>query len=104
MTAYVDTHCHLDLFADPSRVLDEAPNTIVVAVTELPSSYRLLEARFRLDRRVRVALGLHPLRAAAAGPLEEGQLIRHLKHVDYVGEVGLDFSRHGKDTMSAQLR
>lgn len=104
MTHYIDAHCHLDLFPDPVRTLSDAPNTIVIAVTELPSRYRLLAARFRRDRRVRVALGLHPLRAATAGPLEEGQLIRQLATTEYVGEVGLDFSMHGKDSKETQLR
>lgn len=104
MSLYVDTHCHLDLFPSPRQALDEAQETIVVVATELPSRYQLLAARFRGDRRVRVALGLHPLRAATAGPLEVGQLIRRLATADYVGEVGLDFSPHGKNTKTAQLR
>lgn len=104
MSLYVDTHCHLDLFPDPLKTLDEARRTVVVAATELPSRYRMLAARFRNDRRVRLALGLHPLRAGAASALEVGQLVRLLDSVDYVGEVGLDFSAHGRDTKTAQLR
>jgi TatD DNase family protein len=104
MTTYIDAHCHLDAFADPARILDGAPNTVVVAVTDLPSRFRLLSTRFRGDPRVRVALGLHPLRAATGGPLEEGQLIRQLDNAEYIGEVGLDFSRHGRDTRDTQLR
>lgn len=105
MTArYVDTHCHLDLFPDPMRTLDDAPNTVVVLVTELPSRYRLLAVRFRQDRRVRVSLGLHPLRAGEANALEEGLLIRELEKAEYVGEVGLDFSKYGKDSQRSQLR
>lgn len=104
MTTYLDTHCHLDLFKDPLETLEAAPDTVVVAVTELPSRFRLLEARFRRDRRVRVALGLHPLQADTAGPIEEGQLIRSLTRAEYVGEIGLDFSRHGRDTKASQLR
>lgn len=104
MTRYVDTHCHLDLLNDPAGALDAAGDTVVVAVTELPSRYRLLKSRFRNDRRVRVALGLHPLRAATAGPIEEGMLIRQLPECDYVGEIGLDFSPHGRDIKAAQLR
>jgi TatD DNase family protein len=104
VTRYVDTHCHLDLLSDPASALDAAHDTVVVAVTELPSRYRLLKSRFRDDRRVRVALGLHPLRAATAGPIEEGLLIRQLPECDYVGEIGLDFSAHGRDTKNAQLR
>lgn len=104
MTRYIDAHCHLDLLDDPEAALDAAPDTIVVAVTELPSRYRLLAARFRHDRRVRVALGLHPLRASTAGAMEEGMLIRQLPACEYVGEVGLDFSPHGRDSKPAQLR
>ena len=104
MTSYLDAHCHLDLYDDPNKTLDASPNTVVVAVTELPSRFRLLEARFRKDRRVRSALGLHPLRVDTAGPIEEGQLIRSLSRAEYVGEIGLDFSRQGRDTKNSQLR
>jgi TatD DNase family protein len=104
MSLYIDTHCHLDLFSKPPQTLDEAPETVVVVVTELPSRYRLQAVRFRVDKRVRVALGLHPLRAATAGALEVGQLIRQLPTAEYVGEVGLDFSAHGKETKAEQLR
>jgi TatD DNase family protein len=104
MSLYVDTHCHLDLYPDPLKVLDAAPQTVVVVATELPSAYRLQAVRFRGDRRVRVALGLHPLRASTASALEVGQLVRQLAHAEYVGEVGLDFSVHGRSTKTAQLR
>lgn len=104
MSLYIDTHCHLNLFRDPPKTLDGAPQTVVVLVTELPSQYRLLAVRFRGDRRVRVALGLHPLQAATASALELSQLTRQLANTEYVGEVGLDFSRHGRDTKDAQLK
>lgn len=104
MSLFVDTHCHLDLFPDPVKTLNDAPETVVVAATELPSRYRLQAVRFRGDKRVRVALGLHPLRAATASALEVGQLVRQLPTTEYVGEVGLDFSTHGRDTKTAQLR
>jgi TatD DNase family protein len=60
--------------------------------------------RFRGDKRVRVALGFHPLRAGMASRLEEGQLVRLLAGASYVGEVGLDFSSQGKDSTDSQLR
>lgn len=104
MSLYADTHCHLDQYNDPPKTLDEAQQTVVVGVTELPSRYRMLAARFRGDRRVRIALGLHPLRAASASALEVGQLVRLLDGVEYVGEVGLDFSAHGRDSKAAQLK
>ena len=104
MTLYVNSHCHLDQFQDPRQVLDHAPETVVVLATELPSQYRLLSVRFRGDRQVRVALGLHPLRAATATALEVSLFVRQLPNAEYVGEIGLDFSAHGKDTKAAQLQ
>lgn len=104
MSIYVDTHCHLDLFPDPQKTLDGAPQTVVVLATGLPSQYRLLAVKFRGNRQVRVALGLHPLRAATASALEISQLVRQLPNTEYVGEVGLDFSAHGRDTKTEQLK
>lgn len=51
-----------------------------------------------------MALGLHPLRASTAGPLEEGQLVRLLGQADYVGEIGLDYSAQGRPSRDAQQR
>src|SRR5215469_5695679 len=104
MSLYVDTHCHLNLYTDPAKTLDEAPETVVVVATELPSQYRLQAVRFCGDRRVRVVLGLHPLRAASVSALEVSQLMRQFANTEYVGEIGLDFSKHGKNTETAQLR
>jgi len=103
MPVYVDTHCHLNLLPDPRQALDDAPGTVVVAVTELPSQYRLLAAQFRCDHRVRVALGLHPLRAHTVSAFEQGLLIRQLHQTNYVGEIGLDFSKHGHEWQNAQI-
>jgi len=74
----------------------------ILAVTQLPSHFRdgLTHAR-RLER-VRLAVGLHPLAAAAHReelPLFSAQLAR----TSYVGEVGLDFSSEGKATRGVQV-
>jgi TatD DNase family protein len=104
MTLYVDAHCHLDVLTDPRRSLGQSTATIVVAVSELPSRYRLLLARFGDHPRVRVALGLHPLRAGDATQVEQDLLIGGLSDTRYVGEVGLDFSTLGRDSKRAQLQ
>jgi TatD DNase family protein len=104
MNRYIDAHCHLDQFEDQAVVLTRAVRTTTIAVTELPSHYRLLEAKYRSAKNVRVALGLHPLRAETAGPLEEGLFIRLLDQANFIGETGLDGSSHGRPTMKAQLR
>jgi hypothetical protein len=49
---YVDSHCHVDRYADPRRVLDEAANAgvVTVAVTEMPSAFQRQHARLLPDR------------------------------------------------------
>jgi len=104
--AFVDTHCHLDQYDDPLRVLRDAQaaDVVVVAVTEAPSAFQRLALRLGRRAGVRVALGFHPLRVAAASPLELALFTRLLDRVDYVGEVGLDGSREGMPTLRAQVK
>lgn len=106
MTAYVDTHCHVDRYRHPLEVLKqaEAANVVTVAVTELPSDFQRLALQLGRRRHVRVALGFHPLRAAGASPLEQALFTRLLDRADYIGEVGLDGSRDGRETLRAQVK
>jgi TatD DNase family protein len=77
---------------------------VVVAVTELPSSYQRLALRLGSRPRVRLALGMHPLRARLATALELTLFTRLLDCTDYVGEVGLDGSREGRSTLREQRK
>ncbi len=101
----VDTHCHIDRYPDPGRVLDLARKNgvIVIAVTETASSYQQLVVGLGERDQVRIAVGLHPLRAAQLGPLETSLFDRLIEKTDYVGEVGLDGSSVGKPTLGAQI-
>lgn len=103
--ALLDTHCHLDAYDDPLAVLHEArrAHVDVVAVTENPGRFRLL--RTRLGRRdgVYLGIGLHPLRVTNRSGADLTRLLRLLPHADWVGEVGLDFSRAGVATRAQQL-
>jgi TatD DNase family protein len=103
---FVDTHCHLDQYADPLAVLKraEAADTVTVAVTEVPSSFQRLALRLGARRGVRVALGMHPLRAGAVSPLELALFTESLDQTDYVGEVGLDGSQAGRGTLRKQMK
>jgi TatD DNase family protein len=106
MTAYIDTHCHIDRYRDPIAVLKnaEAGNVVTVAVTEVPSGFQRLALQLGRRRFTRVALGFHPLRAGAATPLEKALFTRLLDRTDYVGEVGLDGSREGRETLRTQVK
>ena len=93
MTRLLDTHCHLDAYDDPRRILASAAEAAVdvIAVTDNPDAYRRLRTRLGPAPGVTVALGLHPGSRAAASPGQLGRFFRMLPDARWVGEVGLDF-------------
>jgi TatD DNase family protein len=101
----LDSHCHIDRYADPmvtARMAAER-GVFTISVTNLPSHFRLGLPHVRTLDRVRLAVGLHPLTAAEHAselPLFE----ELLSETSFVGEVGLDFSREGRSTKDAQLK
>src|SRR5687767_1398426 len=83
----LDAHCHLDHYSEPETVAAECASrrVLVVAVTNLPSHFRVGRERARDLKGVRLALGLHPLSVAAHR--EEILEFRSLvAEVSYVGE------------------
>jgi TatD DNase family protein len=101
----LDSHCHLDRYRDPLAIAREAESrdTFVIAVTNLPSHFATGLPHARSFRRVRLALGLHPL-AVADHEQEIPRFTELLSQTSFVGEVGLDFSREGESTKDQQLR
>ena len=87
-----DTHCHVDLYPDPTSIVRGAERARVytIAVTTTPSVFGHLERLVAGCRYVRPAIGLHPELAVE----RHGELpIFHaaLARTRYVGEVGLDY-------------
>jgi TatD DNase family protein len=73
-----------------------------VAVTNLPSHYQLGKPHIDGFHFIRSALGLHPLYAKFHAA--ELELFDELSsQADYIGEVGLDFSREGLGTRDLQI-
>jgi TatD DNase family protein len=105
MSLFIDTHCHIDRYPDPPALLRAAASldVMTIAVTDLPSAFQRLDVTLRGTRRLRLALGLHPLRAGAASAMELRLFTRLLPRTSYVGEVGLDFSADGKATRRRQV-
>ena len=99
----VDTHCHLDLYADPAKAIREtdAQGVFTIAVTNTPSVFRTLVGLAGKSTRIRVALGLHPelaRRRAAELPLFR----KLLSETRYVGEIGLDHVTGDEDDRAVQ--
>lgn len=90
----LDTHCHLDSYADPLSVLTSARDASVdvVAVTESPDAFRRFRTRLGRVQGVSVGLGLHPGSSAATAPGQLQRFFRMLPSAAWIGEVGLDYS------------
>jgi len=74
-----------------------------VAVTNLPSHFAVAADRIRRHKLVSAALGIHPL-SATEGIRELAAFKRMAPHVNFIGEIGLDFSRQGIASRSIQER
>src|ERR1700683_2657032 len=101
----LDTHCHLDLYPDPSQttLTAESAGVFVVFVTNLPSAFLAAQPHVRRFRKVRLALGLHPLNTKLHTDEELSQFTKLASHTSFIGEIGLDFSREGQHTKERQL-
>jgi TatD DNase family protein len=106
MSTYVDAHCHVDRYRDPRAVLKASHDAgvVTVAVTEMPSAFQKQALLLRRTPGLRLALGIHPLRAHEATSMELGLFRRLIDRTPYIGEVGLDFSRDVIGTRDQQLR
>jgi TatD DNase family protein len=105
-TGIVDSHCHLADYDDPIGVVRDADQAgiQIVAVTGHPDEYRRLRARLGPRSTVRVALGLHPLRAASFRQIDLARFFRFVPDASWIGEVGLDFSPQGVATRRQQVK
>jgi TatD DNase family protein len=101
--AFVDAHCHIDLYKAPRRTIEQAESDRIytIAVTNAPSVFAHTAALVAGSRYVRAAIGLHP------------ELVHSHKHeleafhdcltqTRYVGEVGLDYVTLDEEIRSQQ--
>jgi TatD DNase family protein len=100
----IDTHCHIDRFSDPAAIAArcERERLITVAVTNLPSHYSQGVHHVKALQYVKLALGFHPL-VVGQYHRELDAFLEMLPKVEFVGEIGLDFSNEGLSTKAQQL-
>ena len=102
----IDTHAHLDSFAEPEPVLERAwqagVHAVVAVAMNEDSVLQALDLAAK-DGRVWPALGLHPW--AVAGDTWQGQVefaSRNLGRAVAVGECGLDYKKRSPRNCSAR--
>jgi TatD DNase family protein len=101
--AFVDAHCHIDLYELPKRVIEQAETERIytIAVTNAPSVFEHTASLVADSKYVRPAIGLHPeLVHSHKHELEDFH--RHLSRTRYVGEIGLDYTSPDEDIRAAQ--
>lgn len=100
----IDTHCHIDLYPNPQKILQdcEKDNKTIISMTNLPSHFEMGYPYFKRLKRIRLALGMHPL-MAEFHEKEFSLFQKNLDKTSYIGEVGLDFSKDGIYTKQIQI-
>lgn len=100
----LDTHCHIDLYPNPHAIAKaaERQKILTIAVTNLPSHFEMGLPHLRGFRQIRPALGLHPL-MAEYHKKERNKFKKTFSKTSYIGEIGLDFSKEGRDTKDIQI-
>lgn len=90
--SFVDTHCHIDLYPDPAKVIAELEREKIytVAVTNAPFVFRHTAKFADGSKYIRAAVGLHPELVATHSD-QVDKLLPFLKETRYVGEIGLDY-------------
>ena len=105
----IDFHCHLDLYPDPHKVVQECEdrNLYVLSVTTTPSAWVGTNDLATGAARIRTALGLHP-QIAHERKQEMPLFEKLIEQTKYVGEIGLDgtpeYKRYWDDQMSVYTR
>jgi len=90
----IDAHCHIDQFSNPFEIAKKAERdgTITIAVTSLPDHFKLGYPHLLDFKKVRLALGFHPI-SAGEKRFDEKLFKSLASKTSYIGEIGLDFSQ-----------
>ena len=101
----IDVHCHFDMAQNPEKYIsdNEKRQIITIGMTNLPSHFQMGINHVRKYKYIRLALGLHPLRAKEHSQ-EYSKFKQYVNETSYIGEVGLDFSREGYSTKETQIK
>ena len=104
MAALVDAHCHVMDLADPPSAIRRALDSgvVIVGVTNHAEEFQAAKGRFATAKNVRLAVGLHPLLAGRLSARDIAAFLRAAEGADYIGEVGLDYSRDGASSKARQ--
>lgn len=99
----MDLHCHVDLYPDPHVIIQKCKEqgTFVLSVTTTPSAFSTTKLIAENVPNIKTALGLHP-QLAHERHVELDLFDSLVDRTDFIGEVGLDYSRGFKQFSEIQ--
>lgn len=94
MIGLIDSHFHLDMYKNYDEIFHylEAEKQYTLCMTNSPGVFLSCRNLFQNSKYVKFALGFHPMNL----DLTKNDIIDFnylLQYTDYVGEIGLDFTR-----------
>lgn len=94
MNGLIDTHFHLDMYKNHKQVCHylETQKIYTLCMTNSPGIYVSCQNLYGNSRYVKFALGFHPLNAELKEK-DFRDFMWMLPNINYVGEIGLDYSR-----------
>jgi TatD DNase family protein len=101
---YHDVHLHLDLYRNPEEIINHIIDlkSYTIAVTNLPILYDRAVKKYKDQKYIRYALGLHP--ELIEQYLEQIPIFfDRLKDCRYIGEIGLDFKKNNESSWQLQI-
>ena len=100
----IDTHCHIDMYKNPHSIAQESERLGIttIGMTQLPSHFELGYNHVLMYKKVRLALGMHPLKSEFHEE-EFDNFVFFLDRTSYIGEIGLDYSKEGIESKEKQL-
>lgn len=100
----IDMHCHYDMIPNPENYIrqHEEEGNIIIGMTNAPSHFEIGFPHVESYKYIRLSLGFHPQLAVE----NQSELIKFsflLSKTSYIGEIGLDFSKHFINSKDIQL-
>jgi len=106
MTNYrIDTHCHINFFKNAGDIALECEKKSVhtVYVTTLPSQFDETYKYVQPLKYIHPSLGFHCLENEYDLENEKKLFLKHVHHIKFIGEIGLDFSKRAVKSREEQI-
>ncbi|MDN4619058.1 TatD family hydrolase [Paenibacillus sp. PsM32] len=105
MKNFIDFHVHIDYYSSYQEIYKHYDQKKIYAlfVTNFPEVFKKAKRTFPDSRYVKIALGYHP-EMLRIKPFNQKEFDEAFKNAEYIGEVGLDFSKPYIRYKEEQLR